>query len=348
VRAIASDARDTSSDDIGCSARRRHRSTPSSRRNPDVGGVVESEPFADGPTDAAEQPLDLIELGERRRTSPARTALSRCTSANSCVLASIRSRSMRNALEPVVTERAQRGVDAGERDPGLQHVAALGEHGAQDRAQRRDARPVGELAGEHGRGRRCAEPDEADGEPHPEHANRASSTRARSGDAAVDVGHEPIGGEQQRIDLGAGSGSERGERPVLVLAQRRSGLGGEAGDRHHGLAEAPQPRVVAPVERPHPRRCAHRVEAARAHLVGSRQHGDRADRAGTGVGVVAERLEERQVGAVHVPHQVQHGVGLAGFAAGGVARAEERCVRFDTPAVVESRPGVSISVVGEP
>ena len=113
------------------------------------------------------------------------------------------------------------------------------------------------------------------------------------------------------VAAGLGQAGDRAQPAELRLAQRRPGLGDQTGDGHdpgRQLAHA----GVAAVARGDRARRVERVRPGGADLVGPRQDDDRVDRRGVGDRPIDERLEEIDVGAMEVAHQVEDRVGLAG------------------------------------
>ena len=140
----------------------------------------------------------------------------------------------------------------------------------------------------------------------PSRSARCAALERGQPDVGV-VGQQPVRGEQQLVALVVGQRGDRGQRPVLLLAQRRPGLAEQPGDRQHQRAEAVDARVAL-VAVGDARGDRQRVEPARPDLVGPRQHPDGVERRAAAQLVVVERLEEPDVAGVGVPEQVQHGV----------------------------------------
>ena len=120
---------------------------------------------------------------------------------------------------------------------------------------------------------------------------------------------ELLGRQEHQIELLGGRRGHRPERGGFVLPQRQTGFGKQAGHRHHGGAQRTDGRIVAvALGDAHRRR--HRVEPARADLVGAREHRDGVDGRSGSNRSVHERVEELDVAAMEVAHQVDHGVGV--------------------------------------
>ena len=149
-----------------------------------------------------------------------------------------------------------------------------------------------------------------DGEPDSEHPESVEDLPPRLvGHARYARLREPIGREQQILDLRRWKGGERSQCGRFVLLQRQPRLGRQTGHRERGEAECLQPLFGAITSRD-PRRRLQRVEATCSDLVGSREHGDRVHRRGVDEGTVLERLEEIRVAAVEVSQEVDDGVGV--------------------------------------
>jgi hypothetical protein len=165
-----------------------------------------------------------------------------------------------------------------------------------------------ELVGKRG-GVRDAHLDDCERQPDPEHAEPVDQARAVAGrreivrfrrDEAVRRGHE----SRQPVGWQRGHLLQVGE---LGLAQRLAREGQQAGHRHDGFAGGLERGVVAePIDGLV--RHGHGVEATCTQLVGSGQHGDRADRR-LPTRTVAQGPEEFDVVGVQRPEQVDEGVG---------------------------------------
>ena len=160
------------------------------------------------------------------------------------------------------------------------------------------------------------------------------------GDLGLGV-EEAVDGEQQGV-RGRGRGlRDPAERAEVLLGEGDTGLREQTGDRDDGLAQPADLGVLAVAGRDL-RGGGHPVGTAAAQLVGTREDADRVHRGGV-ARLVAEGLEEVDVGGMEVPHEVEHRVGGRGPF---VVAAEERfgargdlgAQRSDAGRVDEGRP----------
>ncbi len=147
-------------------------------------------------------------------------------------------------------------------------LASFGKHRAEQEAKLLDAGAPPQLVGEHSGVVGRTESDQRHREPDPEHAESFEQQLAFHRRQLVELGvDEAVDREQERIDLRAWEPGDGSQRLELLLGERCPGLGHQAGDGHHGLTEAPKPRVVLPGGGD-PVGGDHRIEAADADLVG--------------------------------------------------------------------------------
>ena len=140
----------------------------------------------------------------------------------------------------------------------------------------------------------------------PNRSSSAARVAASTGSAAV-LPDEAVDRQHRLGELGGIDAGQLLQRDELALPQRARGQRQQSGHRHHRLADAglvhlggePGGDVLGRQ---------HRVDAARADLVGPRRDADDAERARRTADEFADLLEQRDVGGVERAQQEHHRV----------------------------------------
>ena len=213
---------------------------------------------------------------------------------------------LRAGHRPGPDQRGQRE----QRRPALEHLPPLEEQRAQHFLQVVQPAAALQLPGEVRRRPRDLLPQQGGGQPDAEDPEPVQQPLpVGGGDAELGPAlQEPVGGQQQLLDLGRCQLADPAKMPDLGLGQGGRGLGEQPGDRQHRLHQPPHLGVAGqPGGDPSGR--GHRLQPPDADLVGAGQHADRVDRVRPRHLGVVEGAQELHVVAVQMFHQVQDGVG---------------------------------------